>query len=194
VQIAATLRRDGGGAADGDGRHDHSDCVEMADAYGFCGAQPLSPFFDESGNMTPCFLYLFSAGLQALYLVTFGVAEAVRVRRRCTARASARELTRGRGLQLYMARNSVAPLPPWSRRTVHVALQALSWGQVALTLALLITSLAAAPAGDGSTAAVQPYRTVALGVVLGTWIAASLLLAADQVRGRPGAALDRQLT
>ena len=48
---------------------------------GFCGDEPLSPFFAD-GNLTPCFLYLFVAGLQAVYIATFGVAEAARVRRR----------------------------------------------------------------------------------------------------------------
>ena len=51
----------------------------MADAHGFCGAQPLSPFFVD-GVFTPCFLFLFSGSLQAIYMVSFGVADAVRVR------------------------------------------------------------------------------------------------------------------
>ena len=51
----------------------------MAQPYGFCGDTPLSPFFVE-GNLTPCFLYLFTAALQAVYIVTFGTAQAARVR------------------------------------------------------------------------------------------------------------------
>ena len=51
----------------------------MSADYGLCGSTPFSPFFVD-GNLTPCFLYLYVGALQAVYVLTFGIAEAVRVR------------------------------------------------------------------------------------------------------------------
>ena len=61
-----------------------------------------------------------------------------------------------------------------ARRGVAASLHVLSWTLVALPLALLITTAT----GD----AVQPYRTVGLGVQLAAWVVISALLAVDHVR------------